>query len=142
MSLDLLFIRTVNRGRLSLRTVEKTVGGRIQNLKPWPKGVSGNPGGRPKGDFSSEIAKAVFENNPEAIYHGMLRRLKKGDARVFKVLADRAYGRVKEQVEVGVSESIVERLQAARRRALEGLSEAELNDRIEQLQRQLATKSW
>lgn len=118
------------------------MGGRIQNLKPWPKGVSGNPGGRPKGDFSSEIAKAVFENNPEAIYHGMLRRLKKGDARVFKVLADRAYGRVKEQVEVGVSESIVERLQAARRRALEGLSEAELNDRIEQLQRQLATKSW
>lgn len=38
---------------------------------------------------------------------------------------------MKEQVEVGVSESIVERLQAARRRALEGLSEAELRDRID-----------
>jgi hypothetical protein len=34
-------------------------------------------------------------------------------------------------------ESIVEQLQAAGRRVLEGLSEAELRDRIEQLQRQL-----
>jgi len=117
------------------------VAGRVQNLKPWPKGVSGNPAGRPKNDISVEIARAVFENNPEAIYRAMARRLAKGDARAFKVLADRAYGRVKEQVEVGVSESIVERLQAARRRALEGLSEAELNHRIEQLQRQLAIKA-
>jgi hypothetical protein len=126
---------------IPLRTVEKTVAGRVQNLKPWPKGVSGNPAGRPKNDISVEIARAVFENNPEAIYRAMARRLAKGDARAFKVLADRAYGRVKEQVEVGVSESIVERLQAARRRALEGLSEAELNHRIEQLQRQLAIKA-
>src|SRR6266496_5524032 len=126
---------------IPLRTVEKTVGGRVQNLKPWPKGVSGNPAGRPKGDISVEIARAVFENDPEAIYRGMLRRLKKGDARVFKVLADRAYGKVKDQLEVDVSKSIVEQLQAGRRRALEGLSEAELRDRIETLQRQLALKS-
>ena len=114
--------------------------GRVENLKPWPKGVSGNPAGRPKNDISVEIARAVFENNPEAIYHGMLRRLKKGDARVFKVLADRAYGKVKEQVDVDLSQSIVERLQAGRRRALEGLSEAELKDRIEQLQTELGRR--
>ena len=24
------------------------MGGHVQNLKPWPKGISGNPGGRPK----------------------------------------------------------------------------------------------
>ena len=113
------------------------MGGRIQNLKPWPKGVSGNPAGRPKGDISSEIARAVFENNPEAIYQGMVRRLKKGDARVFKVLADRAYGKVKQNVELDVSEALVEQLQAARQRALERLSDAELNERIEQLEREL-----
>lgn len=76
--------------------------GRIQNLKPWPKGVSGNPAGRPKNDISVELAQAVFENNPEAIYQGMLRKLKKGDARVFKVLADRAYGKLKVQIEAGL----------------------------------------
>jgi len=124
-------------GKPSLRTVEKTVAGRIQNLKPWPKGVSGNPAGRPKSDVSSEIARAIFENNAEAIYRGMARRLAKGDARLFKILAERAYGKVKEQVELDFSQSIVEQLQSGRRRVLEGLNDAELCERIEQLQRQL-----
>jgi hypothetical protein len=97
--------------------VEKTVAERVQNLKPWPKGVSGNPAGRPKRDISSEIAQAVFEKNPEAIYRGMLRMLKKGDARIFKVLSERAYGKVKEQIEVEFRQPIVERLQAGRARA-------------------------
>ena len=109
------------------------MGGRIQNLRPWPKGVSGNPNGRPKEDISAEIARAVFENNPAAIYEGMVRRLKKGDARAFKVLAERAYGKVKQQVELDASEAVVERLQAGRRRVLEGLSVEELEQRIRQL---------
>lgn len=117
------------------------MGGRVQNLKPWPKGVSGNPGGRPKGDLSSEIARAVFENNPEAVYHAMARALMRGNARVFAVLADRAYGKVKDQVEVDVSEAIVERLEAGRRRVLEGMSDAELSERIEHLQREFAGRT-
>ena len=113
--------------------------GRVQNLKPWPKGVSGNPRGRPKRDLPSELAAAVFENNAEAIYEAMLRAIKKGNPRVFAVLADRAYGKVKAQVEVdvGASEAVVQKLIAGRRRVLEGMSEAELDERIEQLQRQL-----
>lgn len=118
------------------------MGGRIQNLKPWPKGVSGNPGGRPKGDLSSEIARAVFENNPQMIYQAMARELMRGNPRVFRVLADRAYGKVKAQVEVevGASEAIVERLEAGRRRALEAMSDAELSQRQEQLERELSTR--
>jgi hypothetical protein len=119
--------------------VEKTVGGRIQNLKPWPKGVSGNPAGRPKSDLASEIARAVFENNPERICQAMTRGLMRGNPRVFAVLADRAYGKVKTQFEVdlGASDAIAEQLVAARRRVVDGLSDAELRERVEQLQRQL-----
>jgi hypothetical protein len=101
------------------------VAGYIQNLKPWPKGVSGNPNGRPKNDISVEIARAVFENNPEAIYQGMARRLAKGDARVFKVLADRAYGKVREQVAFGLGDD------------LSAMSAAELNARIAELKASL-----
>jgi hypothetical protein len=103
------------------------VAGRAQNLRPWPKGVSGNPAGRPKNDISVEIARAVFENNPEAIYRGMARRLKKGDARVFKILADRAYGKVKENIE----------LYAGHQRPYVHLSEAELLESIARLTREL-----
>jgi hypothetical protein len=106
------------------------VAGCIQNLKPWPKGVSGNPAGRPKNDISVQIAQAVFENNPEAIYQGMVRALKKGDARVFKVLADRAYGKVKEQVEFG------------RRDDLRAMSDAELNTGIAELMESLGFRPY
>ena len=89
--------------------------GRIENVKPWPKGVSGNSKGRPKCDISSEIARAVFENNAEAIYRAMACRLIKGDVRAFKILAERAYGKVKKHVELELTtQGVAERLQAAR----------------------------
>ncbi len=89
----------------------------LQNLRPWKPGVSGNPGGRPKRDLSAEVARAVFEKNAELIYRAMLRALKKGDARTFAILADRAYGKVTNKVELTDQSDIVERLQAARKRS-------------------------
>ena len=68
--------------------------GKIENLKPWKKGQSGNPGGRPKRDRSADMASAIFEENYAEIYHAMLKALLKGDPRVFAVLADRAFGKV------------------------------------------------
>ena len=79
---------------------EETVAGRIENLKPWKPGQSGNPGGRPKNDVASEIAKAAFSQNPELIYRAFIEALKKGNARAFQVLADRAYGKIKGTREV------------------------------------------
>jgi hypothetical protein len=58
----------------------------------------------------------------------MLRALKKGNPRVFDVLAVRAYGKVKEHIELSVSPGVAERLEAARRR-LEETTDSELKDR-------------
>jgi hypothetical protein len=46
-------------------------------------------------DRSADIAAAIFEGNSDAIYRAMRKRLLKGDVRVFAVLADGAFGKVK-----------------------------------------------
>ena len=115
--------------------------GRIENLKPWPKGTSGNPGGRPKRDIAAEIAEAIFERNPNAIYKAMLRELKRGNPRVFAILADRAYGKVKQQVAVeNDSEQTIAMLEAAFRREPAKLSDAELEAQIDRLEAHLGIK--
>jgi hypothetical protein len=70
----------------------------VANLKPGPKGVSGNPSGRPAHDVASEIAQALFPNNAELIYEAFLKVLRKGSPYGFQVLADRAFGKLKETV--------------------------------------------
>jgi len=108
------------------------VAGRVENLKPWPKGVSGNPGGRPRHDIAREIAQEVFENNREAIYAAMTRALLKGNAHTFKELCDRAYGKVNDKVEVtGRDGGPVE---------YKGLTEDELRDRIAQLKAEIGSE--
>ena len=73
--------------------------GRIQNLKPFKPGQSGNPGGRPKKDLASIIASEVFAENPEVIKAGLTKKLQHGDPAAFKALADRAFGRLPQPVE-------------------------------------------
>jgi hypothetical protein len=70
------------------------------NLKPFKPGQSGNPGGRPKNDRAKDIAQAIFENDAEAIYTAFARALRNGGAYAFSVLADRAYGKIKETREI------------------------------------------
>ena len=93
--------------------------GRVENLKPWRKGVSGNPGGKPKRDVASEIAIPVFEGNEEAIYRAMLKALKKGNPRVFKELAERGLGKLTQKVQIPGLEITAERIAQARKRVAE-----------------------
>jgi hypothetical protein len=93
--------------------------GRVQNLKPFPKGVSGNPGGRPKNDLAKQIAQAVFEQNEEAIYIAMTKALLKGNAYTFKELAERAFGKLTNRMEITDDAELLRRLAAGRKRVSE-----------------------
>jgi hypothetical protein len=72
--------------------------GDARQLKPYwfQPGVSGNPGGRPKVDLAAEIARALFEQDGQAIFEAFRKVLRKGSPYAFQVLSDRAYGKLKE----------------------------------------------
>jgi hypothetical protein len=112
------------------KTVETKKRGRIENLKPWKPGESGNPGGRPRHDVSSEIARAIFEGNEKAVYRAMGRALLKGNPRAFALLADRAYGKLTKPVDVSVMDDLAERLERARKRAGMPPANAEAHGRM------------
>jgi hypothetical protein len=83
---------------------------------PWEPGQSGNPGGRVKNDMAAEISRAIFENNPKLVYKAYVKALSKGSGFTFQVLSDRAYGKLKEQVDVNVTGTLAQRLEKARKR--------------------------
>lgn len=64
--------------------------------KPWPKGISGNPGGFPGTDLAAMYARKFFEAHP-GICPEMADELRGFNAYGFNVLADRAYGKVRQQ---------------------------------------------
>jgi hypothetical protein len=82
----------------------------------WKKGQSGNPGGKPKHDFAAEIARAVFENNPNAIRAALEKALLKGNAYVFKELADRGYGKLTDKQDWNVTVNIADIISRIRQR--------------------------
>jgi len=90
-------------------------------LKPWAKGVSGNPGGRPKRDLAAEVAKLVFEGLDQKQTAKAWAKAIQKNPKMFQVLADRAYGRVKHTVEAEID--------------LRSLSDEELEARLAELQK-------
>lgn len=105
--------------------------GRRENQKPWPKGVSGNPGGRPrKQPISEEYALRAGMELPEslrlglklpkgatyaaALVLGQFRAGIKGNTVAAKEIADRVEGRARLPVEVEAPEGQTLRIQAVR----------------------------
>jgi Family of unknown function (DUF5681) len=84
--------------------------GRPENLKPWPKGVSGNPGGRPKSAPLSQacrelLAQPVPDDSEgrtyaQAIAQTLAAKALAGDIRAAQEIADRAEGRARQAIEI------------------------------------------
>jgi len=78
-----------------------------QNLKPFKKGQSGNPKGRPKKlpHLEELLADILGEDKEgitaaEAILRALRAKATKGDIRAAEVLLERAYGKAKQGIEL------------------------------------------
>ena len=76
------------------------------NLKPFEKGQSGNPNGRPKKlpELDKLLADVLGEDKEgitaaEAILKALRAKAAKGDIRAAEVLLDRAYGKAKQTID-------------------------------------------
>lgn len=126
---------------ISLRTAEQTVEaqkrGRIENLKPWKPGESGNPGGRPRKRLIDreleEMLSSEDSSLAKAIAKALVNRARRGDLKAIQLVAERTEGRPRQAMEVSGPDG--ERL------ALEFMTDEQLNERIAQLQAQIAGES-
>ena len=78
--------------------------GTPENLrpKPWPKGISGNPGGRPKKPLQIAI-EAELDAKPELLRAMVQKGLKmalEGDFRYWAAIWDRLDGKVTTNIEI------------------------------------------
>lgn len=93
-----------------------------QNLKPWPKGVSGNPKGNPPTkhidelfrEFLAEVDKSpkgVVQERLKTLLEGQFYAAVKGNTKAADFIVNRAHGKVKDIVELDakVNQVIVDR---------------------------------
>ena len=118
------------------------------NLRPWPKGVSGNPGGRPrKQPITEELERLLTQEVPNregqtwatVIAEALLQQASRGDVRAVSELANRVEGKPIQALNVNseIGDGLAERLERARNRTLENMSEEELDERISRLEQEL-----
>ena len=81
-----------------------------QNLKPFEKGQSGNPAGRPKKlpDLDTLLAETLSEETGgieamKLILAALVKKAKAGDVRAAELLMDRAYGKLRTAKDLDVT---------------------------------------
>jgi hypothetical protein len=116
------------------------VRGNPANLKPWPKGVSGNPGGRPKKQpITTELERLLGEEVPNregqtwasVIAEALLTEAREGNVAAFNSIRDMVEGKPVQRIEesgpdgeppcirVQFVPGLAERIERARKRAHE-----------------------
>jgi hypothetical protein len=88
----------------------ETMAGRPANLKPWPKGTSGNPGGRPKTCPITTALRELLEQPvpgdkqnrtyAQRVALKMVERAIRGDVQAAREIANRVEGRVAERIAI------------------------------------------
>jgi hypothetical protein len=77
-----------------------------KNLKPFKKGQSGNPNGRPKMPNLKEACAAVLADEKDgmtaldAVLKALRNKAVKGDVRAAQELMDRAYGKATQAIDL------------------------------------------
>jgi len=83
--------------------------GKIENLKPWQPGQSGNPGGRPKRDAITAALREQLESQAndgdnytiaDAVAATLIKQALGGDVRAIREIADRVEGKPRQQLEI------------------------------------------
>jgi hypothetical protein len=117
---------------LPIQNSGETVAGRIENLKPWPKGRSGNPGGRPTAKPITELYEQLLNDAAtiKVIRAAIIKTIKGKTAVVplLREMADRLEGKVTQPVVANVTPMSTltdEELQAKIDRIMEALRAAE-----------------
>lgn len=87
--------------------------GRVENLKPWPKGVSGNPAGRPKGlTLTDCYRRALSRPAPgdadgrtmaDLLAEAIVQKATEGDVAAAREIADRLEGRPRQSVDLDLT---------------------------------------
>lgn len=74
---------------------------KLENLKPFKPGQSGNPKGAPKGiPELNTLLSNIKEDDYQKMIDKMVELAKKGNVRAFEVIAERVFGKVKEKIEI------------------------------------------
>jgi Family of unknown function (DUF5681) len=106
------FLGFFPRRRESLRTVKRTVNPRsLKNLRPWKKGESGNPGGRPKRPVTEAYEEQLYRVKPgdrlkrtyaKLIAEAQIRKALRGSTMAAKEITDRVEGKARQTFDVAL----------------------------------------